>query len=64
MFLVYHFQMQKQKVYLLLESLVQPDDLNLDFDKYLFQLITLLKPDFNCCNNFALSCIDKATAGT
>ena len=56
--------MLKQKVYLLLESLVQSNDLDLDFYKYLFQLITLLKPDFNCCNNFALSCVDKVTTGT
>ena len=50
--------MLKQKVYLLLESLVKLNDLGLDlfgfllnnsgFDKYLFQLIALLKRDFNC----------------
>ena len=27
---------------------------NSGFDKYLFQLIVLLKPDFNCVNDFAL----------
>ena len=62
--------MLEQRVYLFLESLVQPNDLNFffannsGFDKYLFQLITLLKPDFNCSNNFALSCVDKITTGT
>ena len=34
------------------------------FDSYLFQLIVLLKPDFDCCSNFALSCVDKVTSGT
>ena len=37
---------------------------NSGFDKYLFQLITLLKPDFSCCNNFALSYVFKVTSGT
>ena len=36
---------------------------NSGFDKYLFQLITLLKPDISCCNNFALSCVFKVTSG-
>ena len=31
------------------------------FDSYLFQLIVLLKPDFNYWSNFALSCVDKVT---
>ena len=31
---------------------------------YLFQLIVLLKPDFNCYNSFALFWIDKVTTGT
>ena len=31
------------------------------FDRYLFQLIVLLKPVFNCGNNFALSWVDKVT---
>ena len=26
--------------------------------------MTLLKPDFNCSNNFALSFVDKVTTGT
>ena len=30
----------------------------------MFQLITLLKPDPNCCNNFSLSFVDKVTTGT
>ena len=55
--------MLKQKVYLFLESLAQLNDLikfafcaNISgFARYLFQLIVLLKPDFNCGNNFALS---------
>ena len=34
------------------------------FGWYLFQLIVLLKPDFNCCNSFALSWVDKVTTGT
>ena len=34
------------------------------FDWYLFQLIVLLKPDFNCCNRFALSLVDEVTTGT
>ena len=51
--------MLKQKVYLFLESLAQLNDLikftfcaNISgFARYLFQLIVLLKPDFNCGNN-------------
>ena len=34
------------------------------FDGYLFQLIFLLKPDFSCCNSFALPWVDKVTTGT
>ena len=34
------------------------------FDRYLFQLIILLKPDFNSCNNLTLSWVDKVTTGT
>ena len=34
------------------------------FDWCLFQLIVLLKPDFNCCNRFALSWVDEVTTGT
>ena len=37
---------------------------NSGFDKYLFQIIVLWKPDFNCGNNFALSWVDKVTTGT
>ena len=37
---------------------------NSGFDWYLFQLIFLVKPDFNCCNNFALSWNDKVTTET
>ena len=33
-------------------------------DWYLFQLIVLLKRDFNCWNDFALSWVDKVTTGT
>ena len=47
--------MLKQGVYLLPESLFQPSDLdfcflgnNPGFDKYLFILIILSKPDFSC----------------
>ena len=58
------------QVYLFLENLIGLNDLDLDFvimilvEKYLFQLIALLNPDFNCCNNFALSWVDKVTTGT
>ena len=27
----------------------------------MFQLIVLLKPDFNCCNSFSLSWVDKSS---
>ena len=37
---------------------------NSGFAGYLFQLIVLLKPDFNCGNDFAVSCVDKVTTGT
>ena len=37
---------------------------NSGFDRYLFQLIVLLKPDFSCHNKFALSWVDKVTTGT
>ena len=33
-------------------------------DWYLFQLIVLLRPDFNRWSNFALSWVDKVTTGT
>ena len=33
------------------------------FDGYLFQLIVLLKPDFNFCNSFPLSWVGKITTG-
>ena len=33
-------------------------------DWYLVQLIVLLKPGFNCWNNFALSWAEKVTTGT
>ena len=51
-----HFQAIKQKVYLLLEKFC-----------WYFCLIfiqVILKPDFNCCNSFALSWVDKVTTGT
>ena len=61
--------MLKQKVYLQLEDLVELNDLSFHFvdsgfARYLFQLIVLLKPDFNCSNNFALSWVDRVTTGT
>ena len=31
---------------------------------YLWPLIALLDPDFNCCNSFALSWVERVTAGT
>ena len=37
---------------------------NSGFDKYLFQLIVLFKPDFNYVNNFTLSWVDKVSTGT
>ena len=39
-------------------------DNNSGFDRYFFQLLILLKLDFNCCNNFALSWVDEVTAET
>ena len=63
--------MLKQKVYLPLESLDQLNNLNLDFVlitlvliNFCSNLITLLKPDLNCCNNFSFSSVDKVTTGT
>ena len=55
--------MLKEKVYLHLENVAQLKfgfkfafhANNSGFDRYLFQLIVLLKPDFNCGNNFVLS---------
>ena len=58
------------QVYLFLENLIQLNDLDLDcvimilVEKYLLQLTALLNPGFNCCNNFALSWVDKVTTGT
>ena len=37
---------------------------NSGFGRYLFQLFVILKPDFNCGNNYALSWVDKVTTGT
>ena len=37
---------------------------NSGFARYLFLLIVLLNPDFNYGVNFALSWVDKVTAGT
>ena len=34
------------------------------FDLYLFQLIVLLKSDFNCYNSFVLFWVDKVTTGS
>ena len=34
------------------------------FDRYLFQLIALLKPDFSCSNIFTLYQVNKVTTGT
>ena len=34
------------------------------FGWYLFQLTVLIKPDFHCCNSFALFWADKVTTGT
>ena len=61
--------MLKQKVYLHLENLVQFFKFpfcanNSGFAIYSFQLIALLKPNFNYGNNFALSWVDKVTTGT
>ena len=36
---------------------------NSGFHRYLFQLIVLLKIDFNFGNNFELSWVDKVTTG-
>ena len=62
--------MVKQKVYLLLENVDQLINLNMGLSTVLllligfFQLIVLLKPDFNCFSSFALSWVDKVTAST
>ena len=64
--------MLKQKAYLLPENLVQLKNENIGSGafcvvvsgSYLFQLIVRLHPDFNCCNSFALSSVDKVTTGT
>ena len=67
---MYHFEMIKQKVYLLLENLHQLIVLSIGlvlllvFDWYLFQLIVPLKPDFNYPNGFASSWVDKVTTAT
>ena len=37
---------------------------NSGFDRYLFQLIALLKAYFNYANNFALYWVDEVTTGT
>ena len=34
------------------------------FEWYLFQIIVCSNPNFNCCNNFALSCVDEVITGT
>ena len=64
--------MVKQKVYLLSENfwLIKKFKYGFEafsasfFEWYLFQLIERLNPDFNCCNSFALSWVDKVTAET
>ena len=60
--------MREQKVYFLETKI---NNINIvfflsiiTFDWCLFQLIVLLKPNFNCCNSFASSGIDKITIGT
>ena len=60
--------MTKQKVYLLLENLDQLKKSKYLFgtyfaflDWYLFQLIVLLKIDFDCLNSFTLSWVGKVT---
>ena len=35
--------------------------MNCYFNWYLFQLIVLLNPDFNCCSNFVLPWVDEVT---
>ena len=68
-----HFQTIKQEFYLLLEtwklgSIKKSKYLFFlsveTLDWYLFQLIVLLKPSFNCPSFFALSWVDKVTIGT
>ena len=61
--------MIKQKVYLpaknldqLINQIICACIVTLDW--YLFQLIVLFKPDFNSCNIFALTLVDKCTTGT
>ena len=55
---MHQLQMLKQKVYLHLKNLVQQSNLSLDL------VVALLKPDFNCGNNFSLCWVDKVTTGT
>ena len=62
------FQTIKQKVYILLGSIEKYrygfGACIVTFYWHLFQLIVLLKPDFNCCNIFALPWVGKVTTGT
>ena len=53
---VFIFKLLNKKDYLLLENLLQLRNLNIvkAFDLYLFQLIVLLKPDFDCSSSFVL----------
>ena len=60
--------MIKRKVYLLLENLDQLGNLNIGFVRVLLILIDIysslvLKPNFTCCNSFALSSVVKVTTG-
>ena len=64
-------QVSKQKVYVFPERLDQLSNLNIvffhslvTFNRYLFQLIALVNPNFNCCNSFASSKVDKVTTGS
>ena len=59
----------KQRVSLLSENLGQISNPNIVLCFYcccwlIFILVVLLEPDFNCCNSFALSLVDKNTTET
>ena len=54
--------MVKLKVYLFPEKLFQLSNVNMGLEHsvlFFCFLIVRLNPDFNCCNSFALSSVDK-----
>ena len=57
---MHHFQVIKQKHYLLPENLDQLSNLDIGFAPVLLYSMHL---DFNCCSSFGLSSVDKVTNG-